>query len=179
MRTLDIAFLSRICPQKNLLGAIRCLKQINGEAMLSIYGPVEDSDYWDKCLNEMSHLPNTIRCEYKGVVDTESVQIELRKHDIFLLPTLGENYGHVIFEALSVGCIPVISDQTPWNIIKDRKSGYICPLTYGMEHFSTALNELSQMDEDDFIHISENAVNLAREKVEQAKRDTGYRRIFG
>ena len=29
-----------------------------------------------------------------------------------------KNYGHVIFEALAGGCIPIISDQTPWNDIE-------------------------------------------------------------
>jgi hypothetical protein len=39
----------------------------------------------------------------------------LAEYDLFLFPTLGENYGHVISEALASGCPVVISDQTPWR----------------------------------------------------------------
>ena len=53
----------------------------------------------------------------KKVIETFS------KYDVFLFPTKGENYGHVIFEALAGGCIPIISDQTPWNDIEQAGCG--------------------------------------------------------
>ncbi len=113
------------------------------------------------------------------MVPTDMVQTVLQQHDLFLLPTMGENYGHVIFEALSVGCIPIISDQTPWNIIEEKHAGFVCPLTTNMEYFVRAFNTISNMDGEDIFRMSENAVSIARDKVEQAKRETGYRVIFG
>jgi glycosyltransferase involved in cell wall biosynthesis len=57
------------------------------------------------------------------VVDT------LSQHDLFFLPTLGENYGHVIVEALQAGLPILISDQTPWRDLKDRGIGLDLALT--------------------------------------------------
>lgn len=46
----------------------------------------------------------------------------------FLFPTLGENYGHVIFEALAAGCPVIVSDQTPWQDLEKREVGWVIPL---------------------------------------------------
>ena len=179
MKSPNVVFLSRICKQKNLLGAIRCIEQIDFETAFSIYGPIEDGNYWNLCSKMLNQLPDNIHWEYKGTVPTDMVQTILQQYDFLLFPTLSENYGHVIFEALSVGCIPIISDQTPWGIIKDRNAGIICPLTPNMEYFVKALISLSHMDERDIICISENAIKLEKEKIKQAISKTGYRTIFG
>ena len=34
------------------------------------------------------------------------------------------NFGHVIAEALSVGCPVIISDQTPWNDVEKYNAGW-------------------------------------------------------
>jgi glycosyltransferase involved in cell wall biosynthesis len=39
----------------------------------------------------------------------------LHKYDLFILPTLNENFGHSIVESLSVGTPVLISDNTPWR----------------------------------------------------------------
>ena len=37
------------------------------------------------------------------------------KNDLFVFPTLGENFGHVIFESLEASTPVLVSDQTPWK----------------------------------------------------------------
>ena len=176
---LKIAFLSRISPQKNLLGAIKSLKNLGVEVEFTIYGPEEDKDYWRKCSQELEHLPPNIHWSYEGDVPSEMVQEKLGNHDVLLFPTLGENYGHVIFEALSVGCIPVISDQTPWRTVADRQAGYVLPLTDDMATFTNALNELYKMDAECRHQMALRAVQIAEDKVAQSREETGYRIIFG
>lgn len=176
---LDIVFLSRISPTKNLLGAIKCLKNLQANARFTIYGTREDREYWSSCLKELDKLPSNVCWTYEGDILSEEVQEKLQQHEIFLFPTKGENYGHVIFEALSVGCIPVISDQTPWYMITERNAGYILPLTENMSEFTQVLEKLNKMPEEDKLEMSERAVKIAFEKVEQSKTNTGYRTIFG
>lgn len=176
---LDVVFLSRISPMKNLSGAIKCLKNLQANVRFTIYGPKEDGVYWSSCLKELDNLPSNICWSYKGDVLSEEVQEKLQQHEIFLFPTKGENYGHVIFEALSVGCIPVISDQTPWNIIAQRGAGYVLPITDEMEEFTTALEELARLSEWKKLEMSKKAVQIAREKLNQAKNENGYRTLFG
>lgn len=177
-KEFSVAFLSRICPQKNLLFAIEILKYVKENLHFFIYGPDQDKEYWEKCKKELDRLPDNIMWEYCGDVPSEDVQSKLAQHDVFLLPTKGENYGHVIFEALSVGCIPIISDQTPWNEIQERHAGFIYSLNQ-KDDFSKTIDMLAQMKLVDREKIAENAVKIAKCKVEKNCRETGYRKIFG
>jgi glycosyltransferase involved in cell wall biosynthesis len=42
-----------------------------------------------------------------------------RQYDLFVFPTRGENFGHVIIESLSVGTPVLLSDRTPWRADPD------------------------------------------------------------
>lgn len=174
-----IVFLSRICPQKNLLGAIKAISHLDEEIIFDIYGPKEDLNYWSECEEELKKLPANITWKYCGNVPTEEVQSVLQKYNIFLFPTLGENYGHVIFEALSVGCIPVISDQTPWEIIDADKGGIVLPLSENMNSFTDALSRVLNLPKDEKERMACNATQIARQKVFDSKQSSGYITIFG
>ena len=65
---------------------------------------------------------------YHGEIDHENVHQALAAHDLFFLPTRGENYGHVIFEALAAGLPVLISDQTPWRNLEALGVGWDLPL---------------------------------------------------
>lgn len=174
----SIAFLSRICPQKNLLAAVKILKSVRLDVKFYVYGPAQDKAYWERCKKEMKSFPLNITWKYCGDVPSEDVQFKLAQHDVLLFPTKGENYGHVIFEALSVGCIPIISDQTPWVEIKENNAGFICSLD-NVDNFVNAIEKIAQMDSTDRRKMAENGVCIAKEKVEKNNRETGYRKIFG
>lgn len=175
---LKVAFLSRISPKKNLIYAINVLKKIHSEIEFNIYGPDEDKEYFLKCKNELGKLPTNVKWQYFGDIPSEAVQKVLSENDVFLFPTLGENYGHVIFEALSVGCIPVLSDQTPWTEVKESGAGYIFNLSQE-EKFTEAVESLAMMDRDLLAKKAETCVSLALAKVERNRQETGYRKIFG
>jgi glycosyltransferase involved in cell wall biosynthesis len=125
---LRIAFLSRISPKKNLLGALEILSGVRAEVTFDVFGPVEDRRYFTRCEQLMAQLPPNVSAQYHGVVKREKVGNALAGYDLLLLPTLGENYGHVIAEALAVGCAPLISDRTPWRGLVRRGVGWDLPL---------------------------------------------------
>jgi glycosyltransferase involved in cell wall biosynthesis len=50
-----------------------------------------------------------------GDVSPERVNAVFAAYDLFILPTLGENFGHVILEALTAGTPVLTSDQTQWK----------------------------------------------------------------
>jgi len=54
---LKLVYISRIAPVKNLLFAIRLLKDIPGRITFSMYGPPDDPDYWKLCQDESAALP--------------------------------------------------------------------------------------------------------------------------
>ena len=114
-RTTKLVFLSRICPKKNLLFAIRALEDVRSSVEFYVYGPIEDRSYWDECVQTASSLPSSIKFIYMGPLSPNDVVSTLTNYDLFVFPTLGENYGHVIVEALSASLPILISNNTPWS----------------------------------------------------------------
>ena len=112
---LRISFISRISPMKNLDGLLSILRGMDRNISLSIYGPIEDGAYWQKCLEEVAELPRNVRVEYKGPLAPDEVGSAFADSDLFAFPTHGENFGHVIFESLRAGTPVLISDRTPWH----------------------------------------------------------------
>lgn len=125
---LRLCFLSRISAMKNLDFALSCLKSVKEEVDFAIYGPKRDASYWAECEAIIASLPKNISVTYMGEVEHRRVAEVLRGYDLFFLPTRGENYGHVIQEALSAGLPVLISDQTPWRDLEENGVGWVLPL---------------------------------------------------
>lgn len=108
-------FISRIVRKKNLKAAISYFQGVEGDVTFDIYGPIEDKEYWQECQEEIKLLPSNVKVNYCGLVAHDKIHETFARYHAFLFPTLSENFGHVIAEALSVGCPVIISDQTLWN----------------------------------------------------------------
>lgn len=149
-------FLSRISPKKNITMALRLLGQLEGEIAFSIVGPVRDEKYWRQCREVISTLPRNVKVEYLGAVPHHQVQEVLGKCHFFLLPTMGENFGHAILEAMLAGCPVLISDQTPWHGLANRGVGWNLPLE-SENDWLRALQSCVSMDYAEFDTMSNNA----------------------
>jgi glycosyltransferase involved in cell wall biosynthesis len=125
---LKVCFISRIVPKKNLDYAIQVLMDCDDSIEFEVFGLKEDPDYWNRCLSLLKKLPPNISWSYGGELYPEDVKLTFAKFDVFLFPTRGENYGHVIAEALLSGTYPIISDQTPWIELEQRDVGKTIPL---------------------------------------------------
>lgn len=112
---LRVIFLSRISPMKNLEFLINIFLKISSTIQFSIYGTKDDKEYWKKCLSILKKLPSNIKIKIEGEVSSKNVRNVFSKHDLFAFPTKGENFSHVILEALSVGTPVLVSDKTLWN----------------------------------------------------------------
>jgi glycosyltransferase involved in cell wall biosynthesis len=153
---LKIVFLSRISRKKNLYGALKMLKGLEGKVKLNIYGPLEDMNYWAECQRIIGQLPRNIEVKYQGVVAHVQVFSVMMENDLFFLPTLGENFGHVILEAMAVGCPVLISDRTPWRGLKKKGVGWDLSLSKP-ELFQEVLRRCVDMDSTEHAKWSENA----------------------
>lgn len=112
---LNAIFISRISPVKNLDGLLELLRDVHAMVSLDIFGPIEDKDYWQKCKNILCTLPNNIKVHYRGPIAPNEISNTFTRYDLFVFPTRGENFGHVIFEALCAGTPVLLSDRTPWR----------------------------------------------------------------
>lgn len=125
---LRLVYISRIVRKKNLSYCLDVLSKVNCDVVFDIYGPIEDEVYWRECQEKIRKINKNVACEYKGELSPSSVSIVFSEYDALFFPTLGENYGHVIVESLSVGTKVILSDQTPWLDLESRGIGWSIPL---------------------------------------------------
>ena len=120
---LRLVFLSRIDRMKNLDWALDLLARSTVPVRLNIFGPVSDPDYWTECRAKIAHLPSHVEVHLGGEIAPDDVPAQLARHDLFLLPTRGENFGHAIADALLAGTPVLIADTTPWRGLQLRQAG--------------------------------------------------------
>lgn len=162
---LQIVFLSRIVRKKNLLFALQMLRLAPGCVKFDIYGPLEDVQYWQECQALIRKLPPSHRVNYCGVVAQDQVIHVFSKYHLFLFPTHGENFGHVVAEALIAGCPVLVSNQTPWRDLAAKHAGWDVSLS-ASEQFQAILNECVAMDSSTFAEWSRGARALGARFVE-------------
>jgi glycosyltransferase involved in cell wall biosynthesis len=158
---LRLLFLSRINRMKNLVGALEVLAQVTSEVDFMVCGPVEDVEYWNSCLSAVRRLPPNVTVTYGGEVTPAEVPRVLARHDLLFLPTLGENYGHVVLEALAAGCPVLISDRTPWRDLAEAGVGWDIPLE-DRAAFIAALERAAALGRAAHATMVERAVDYAR-----------------
>ncbi|MEO6916048.1 MAG: glycosyltransferase [Chitinophagaceae bacterium] len=125
---LKCLFIARVCKTKNLLYLLNLLQRVKVNIELTIAGPVEDPDYWEECKEVIAVLPSNIKVNFLGPVPNNLLHEIYRSHHLFILPTVGENFGHVIFESLLNGRPVLISDLTPWKQLESKHAGWDIPL---------------------------------------------------
>ena len=170
-------FLSRIHPKKNLKSAIKYFRHVSGEAVLDIYGPIEDKEYWEECCKEIKKLPENIWVEYKGLVNHEQVHEVFSQYDAFLFPTISENYGHVIAESLIVGTPVIISDQTPWRELVATRAGWDLDLNKP-NLFEEAINIIISADNKEMTIMNEAAEKYASKQFNLKVIKQMYSKVF-
>jgi glycosyltransferase involved in cell wall biosynthesis len=173
--SLRVVFLSRISQKKNLLTAIKIIKLINiGEVIFDIYGPPEDERYLKKCKLETQELPLNVTIRFMGGVEFKEVPYILSRYHVFLLPTLNENYGHAIVEAMLSGVIPVISNNTPWKDLQRNNAGWDLDLA-NLDKFSGALREVMVYNNDKFREASSCVVKYISQRVNNLENISKYK----
>lgn len=160
---LRLVFLSRISPMKNLDYLLTILKRVNSPIDFSIYGPLEVPGYWTACQKLIDALPENIIVQYHGEITPEEVPKVFAAHDVFFLPTRGENFGHVIFESLAAGTCVVISDQTQWKADKNGAVEVI-PL-YDVDAWTASVDRWVTRSQRDLMKYREVALTYARDYV--------------
>ena len=174
---LRVVFLSRITPKKNLDYALRVLQDVRVPLDFSIYGPVADSDYWGKCRRLLDRLPDNVTVEYRGEVQSADVPGVLRAHDLFFLPTRGENYGHAIAEALIVGTPVLIADTTPWRGLEEVGAGWDLPLE-APERFARCLDRCAGLGPEEYAAWREGVRRYAADRIGEQGAVEAHRSLF-
>ncbi|WP_052432066.1 glycosyltransferase [Flammeovirga pacifica] len=173
---LNITTISLIARKKNHLFVIKSLGKVPNDIKINydIYGPIKEQDYYNELKKEISKLTPNIEVNFKGSLTPNQVDQTLQKYDLFTLPTLGENFGHAIFEALGSGIPICISENTPWQNLGE--AGFTIPLQIltWQEIFITLANE----SDEEWCVRKKSARKLACSFIEQANYQEKYTELF-
>ena len=163
-----ILFISRISPIKNLKFLVEALTfcKYKNSIKIKIVGAKEDLDYYNSCISILENAE--IEYEYLGPKPQNELKQVYMSSSIFCLPTLHENYGHVIVEALSFGLPIIISEHTPWRNLPKKGVGYDLKLELVL--FAQKIDSFIEMSNTEFAAISKNSIQysktiLAKESV--------------
>lgn len=159
---LRLVSVARISPEKNTKFALEVLLGYTGGGViqLDLYGPIYDNAYWGECESIIAQLPANISVSYKGSLEKKMVHGALQNYHALFMPTRGENFGHIILESFTAGCMVLISDQTPWRNLAEREVGYDLPLN-DMAAFRKAINEMVYLNQQQFNALSDSAKQFA------------------
>lgn len=173
---LKLVFLSRLAEKKNLLFVLEIMQALKNESGLSldIYGPIEEQAYWRKC---QKIIESDARIQYKGVIKPHEIAATLQQHHFYILPTLHENYGHSIVEALLAGVPIIISQYTPWRNLKAAGVGADLDLEQ-REEWGNYLKEALALTQADYEEMVGNCFRFAEEYVLDPKTVEDSKKLF-
>lgn len=175
---LRICAVTRLVRNKKIDFAIDILREIkDANIEFTIYGPAEDEEYYKECVDRCIGLPASIKVHFNGSLEPAAIEAALQQQHVFLLPTETENFGHAIVEAMLNGCIPVISDQTPWQDLEKNGVGWDIALT-DKPAFIAAVKKCAGMDEVDFKTQSIKIQSFAIKKTTSFDTIKAYEQLF-
>jgi glycosyltransferase involved in cell wall biosynthesis len=117
-------FLSRLHPKKGLLDLVEAWRQVRPERWtLLIAGPSEGDH--EQAVREAVRNAGLDECvQFLGALDDREKWDVYAKSQLFVLPTLSENFGVVVAEALGAE-VPVITTKAaPWSLLQEEDCGW-------------------------------------------------------
>ncbi len=177
VKVLHMVSVARIAREKNIDFALNCLREIPGHIQIhfTLIGPVYDAGYSRQCRSIA--LPKNVTIEWVGPKTPIETGKLVGDSDLFFLPTLGENYGHAILEALLCGIPVLISDQTPWTGLSANGLGLDLPLGETMP-YRDFIEKVAGMDDDAYAHAFGSVAQQAAKRVDLPKLIAGYKLLL-
>ena len=172
---LRLIFLSLIAEKKNLHLVLAGLSNTENIS-LDIYGPIKDNDYWkNQCLPLLDKLSDKVN--YLGDILPNEVQDTISKYDALILLSKGENFGHAIYESLSVGRPVIISEFTPWKNLKEKKAGLNVDIK-NEKDITDSLSYFKNINEEEFNNYCKGAHHLAVNYYFKTDFKGAYNKLF-
>ncbi|HEY3911731.1 MAG TPA: glycosyltransferase [Stellaceae bacterium] len=130
--------LGRIHPKKGLVGLVHAWSKVEAGFpgwRLRVVGPPEVGH--DDELRALAMRLNLARVSIEGPIYGDAKTAVYRDAGLFVLPTLNENFGLTVAEALAAG-VPAISTKgAPWSGLENERCGWW--IDHGIEPLATAL----------------------------------------
>jgi glycosyltransferase involved in cell wall biosynthesis len=122
-------------------------------------------------------MPSNVVVRYRGLVAHKDVVGVLGGYDLFFFPTLNENFGYAIVEALRAGCPVLLTDQTPWGTVSESGAGWTLPLD-AVQSYAEVIDEVAGRGECAQSEQSARAVDYASRLAMNSNAVEASRRLF-
>jgi glycosyltransferase involved in cell wall biosynthesis len=170
---LKLVYLSRIHKHKNLHIVIDLLQNVDFSVYFDIYGPIEDSDYYEDIISRIKLLPKNISVNFKGSVPYDEANSILNKYHLFILLTKSENFGHAIFDSLSAGTPVLISNNTPFTDLESYGVGAAYELGDALS-FYNYFKYINELNSHDYLDVSNKCLAYARQYATKYNKTINY-----
>ncbi|RYF85865.1 MAG: glycosyltransferase, partial [Chitinophagaceae bacterium] len=165
-----------ISPMKNYALVLEALQTVKATLHYTIYGPVKEPGYWETCLALIQQLPAHITVSYQKELPPHKVPAKLQGNHVFILPSISENYGHAIAEALSAGLPVITSNGVPWLGLAQAGAGVNVNGT--VSELKEAIEFFADMEMEELENFSAAACRYIETKVDVAALRQQYATLF-
>lgn len=161
---LDLICVARVSPEKGILEALQFLRdaKLNGEVSIDFYGALQNKSYLEACKQMAAQIPEAI-VKFHGEVNPVQLPSLVAGAHFMYMPTLGENYGHAIVEALVHATPVIISNRTPWHGLEVQHAGWDLPLESAS--FVPVLQYCLAMNDEEYTLWCEGAYGLGKQSA--------------
>lgn len=161
-----ILYLGRIDHNKGvdvLLTAFRENLELLKDHILFIAGP--DHANMVPGLQRLSNrLGISERVIWTGMITEEERKLAFKHCNFFILPSLSENFGITVVEAMFCAKPVIATTATPWNMLQECGAGVVVPPT--VEGISRALGNFGKMSPEELNEMGEHGKALAHREYE-------------
>lgn len=144
-------FLSRINPIKGIEYLIEAWQAIPPKEregwQIHIVGNSDPKEYINELEKRVSELGLFDSIKFLGPITGENKIKKYQESDVFVLPTLNENFGNVIAEAMMCELPVITTTNAPWKVINDYECGWWINLS--VEGLTKALHEAITMTDEE------------------------------
>ncbi len=173
---LKLITIALISPMKNHLLVLQSLLHCTVNIEYNIYGPIKDETYWQQCKEVIKTMPKNILVNYYGEIEPASLEKELEKNHVFIMPSKSENYGHSLIEALAAGKPIITSNNTTWNNLEENNAGI--NVDTNENSITNAINYFAEMNDEKYKTFCACALEYANKKVNIDAIKVQYQRMF-
>lgn len=147
-KSRTLLFLSRIHPKKGLPVLLEAWARVEAsrpEWKLIIAGP-DEGGHSAELAAQVQRL-GLDRVEFLGAIYGSEKDGLLREADLFVLPTLSENFGIAVAEALAAGVPAIVTQGAPWSGLAVNRCGWW--IGQGVEALVAALTKATALSPED------------------------------
>jgi glycosyltransferase involved in cell wall biosynthesis len=161
-KPLKLLFLSRIHPIKGLIHLIGALSKLDLSAWELEIAGYDEVHYLSEVLRSAQRAGINENIRYLGPVEDQAKWELYHQADLFILPSLSENFGIVVAEALAAGLPVITTTGTPWEDLNKYNCGWwVEPSELGL---CSAIEQALELPQDQLIEMGKRGRRLVEEK---------------